>query len=98
MLLDTHTVLWAVNRSRKLSPLAHSILSGEGQSLYVSTASAWEIATKFRLGKLPEAELLLVDFTPRLRGFGITFLSPTVEQSLLAGSFPMLHKDPSSTA
>ena len=94
MILDTHTLLWAAGENPKLSAVARAILASEDQDLWISTASAWEIATKFRLGKLPEAESLLVDFTDSLKGRGFRFLSLTADQSLLAGSFPMLHNDP----
>lgn len=52
------------------------------------------MATKYRLGKLPEAEFILLDFVARHRAMGFEFINVTVEHSLLAGSFTVTHKDP----
>ena len=54
VLLDTHAFLWWVADSRKLSASAHTAVGDEDNEIFVSAASAWEIATKYRLGK-PES-------------------------------------------
>jgi PIN domain nuclease of toxin-antitoxin system len=57
-------------------------------------ASCWDIATKYRLGKLPEAEPLMGDFAAKLRALGFIFIPMSVDHACLAGSFTMTHKDP----
>jgi PIN domain nuclease of toxin-antitoxin system len=51
-LLDTHALLWWATGDAKLSRRARALISDEANEIYVSAASAWEIATKVRLGKL----------------------------------------------
>ena len=52
LLLDTHTALWLVNEYERLSPKAKNLLLNNQHTLYISIASAWEIAIKVSLGKL----------------------------------------------
>ena len=51
-LLDTHALLWWLTDDPKLSSRAKEVIADEANTILVSTASAWEVATKFRLGKL----------------------------------------------
>jgi PIN domain nuclease of toxin-antitoxin system len=60
----------------------------------VSTASAWEIATKVRLGRLPGAEELAVDFQGFISREGFTTLGITVNHGIRAGLLPGPHQDP----
>lgn len=62
--------------------------------MLVSSASAWEIATKVRLGKFPEAVSVELDFINIPEESGFEFLDLTVEAALLAGRFAGTHKDP----
>ena len=57
-------------------------------------ASAWEIATKYRLGKLPFARDLVEDFVLTVTAAGYLLLSISVEHALRAGRLPAVHKDP----
>ena len=61
-LLDTHTVLWASLTPNLLSRRAASAILGKTNEIVVSAASAWEIATKVRIDKLPWAEMFERDF------------------------------------
>ena len=54
-LLDTHTLIWAALSRATLSRSAATIIADPANEIYVSAASAWEIATKVRLGKFPDA-------------------------------------------
>jgi PIN domain nuclease of toxin-antitoxin system len=45
-LLDTHTLLWWLAESERLSPAVYATLADLGQPVFISAASAWEIATK----------------------------------------------------
>ena len=73
LLLDTHTLLWWLFNSKELSPQARLLLANPGNRVLVSSACAWEIATKFRLGKLPHAE-------PLVRNFGAVLAQARLEE------------------
>jgi len=62
--------------------------------LLVSAASAWEIATKVRLGRLPQAAELAADFQGFMLREGFTTLDINVEHAIRAGLLPGPHKDP----
>lgn len=52
LLIDTHIILWALESTRKLGPQATSVIS-DAEQAYVSVVSLWELATKYKAGKLP---------------------------------------------
>jgi PIN domain nuclease of toxin-antitoxin system len=93
-LLDTHTILWAGQSRERLSPRVLAILSDESYGLLVSAASAWEIATKVRLGKFPEARALEERFSESMNLAGFTLTTISVEDALRAGRLAGSHKDP----
>ena len=62
--------------------------------ILVSAVSAWEIATKVRLGKLSGAEKLERDFLELMEGAGYTLLSINAENALRAGRLTAPHADP----
>ena len=62
LLIDTHALLWWLTDDPSLPASARKHLARAGNTVLVSSASAWEIATKFRIGKLPDAGDLLADF------------------------------------
>jgi PIN domain nuclease of toxin-antitoxin system len=93
-LLDTHTVLWALLEDELISPRARRVIRSRRNELYVSAASAWEIATKFRLGKLPFAQPLAEDFVAVVTAAGYLLLPITVDHALRAGLLPGDHRDP----
>lgn len=94
VLLDTHTLLWANLSPRNLSRAAAAIILNEENTILVSAATAWEIATKVRSGKMPEATDMEREFMNDLRDLGYTLLPVTVEEGLRAGRLPGSHRDP----
>lgn len=94
VLVDTHTILWAGLAPTRVGKRAAAILANPSSDVYVSAASAWEIATKVRLGKLPGAELLERDFVDSVQAAGYTLLSITTAHALRAGRLPGDHRDP----
>jgi PIN domain nuclease of toxin-antitoxin system len=94
VLLDTHTLLWAIIKPENLSATAAKALQDSTNSFCVSSASAWEIATKVRLGKLSGAEALEQDFLEELQSLGYTVLPIEPETALRAGRFTAAHGDP----
>ena len=94
VLLDTHTLLWATLSPSLLSRQASAIIADERNVIFVSAASAWEIATKVRLGKLPGAEALERDFLEVMDHAGYTLLPIDVQSALRAGRLTAQHRDP----
>lgn len=94
VLLDTHTLLWATFSPSSLSRRAHPIIANENNTVFVSAASAWEIATKVRIGKLPEAERLERNFRAVMEASGYLVMPIEVEDALRAGRLAGDHGDP----
>lgn len=94
VLLDTHVLLWALMEPAKLSPRARDILKDPAHTVLVSPASAWEIATKHRLGRLPAAESVVRGYRRHLAALMATEVPITSEHALLAGSLAAEHRDP----
>jgi PIN domain nuclease of toxin-antitoxin system len=93
-LLDTHALIWWLAGDEALSARAREAIADEENGVAVSAASAMEIATKFRIGKLPDAALLAQDFESIIAGQGFTELAITVHHARLAGEMNIAHKDP----
>lgn len=93
-LLDTHTLLWCFNASPSLSSRARRIIEEGSNEILVSAASAWEIATKVRLGKLPTGEELVADLDRYLAQLGCEALPISLEHAVRAGRLPGEHRDP----
>ena len=93
-LLDTCTLIWATLTPATLSRKAQSILSDEANEILVSAASAWEIATKVRLGKLPGAERLERNYLNVMEVAGYSLLSIDAATALRAGRLTAEHRDP----
>ena len=94
VLLDTNALIWAAMSTRFLSESAAQILEDDANEIYVSAASAWEIATKVRLSKLPEAVEFEREFLSDISKAGYTMLSIDTASALRAGRFPAAHRDP----
>jgi len=94
LLLDTHVLLWWFLGDPSLSAAARSAIGDTDNETLVSAASAWEIATKYRLGKLPRAAFLSGNFAGLVAAEGFDELPITIEHGQLAGSLPGIHKDP----
>lgn len=93
-LLDTHALLWWFFDDPKLSPRARETIAKPENEILVSAASAWEISTKHRIGKLPEAGDIVSQFPAYLRKARFTAPNVSVDHALLAGSLPGPHRDP----
>lgn len=93
-LLDTHTLLWWLFDDPRLSLVARAILADPGNEILVSSASAWEIATKFRLGRLPAATVLAQDIGAWVARAGFSALPITIAHAQRAGAWPQPHRDP----
>jgi PIN domain nuclease of toxin-antitoxin system len=94
LLLDTHALLWWLAGDTQLSKAAREAIADETNEVLVSAASAWEVTTKHRLGKLPGAGPLAVDFAREVRLQGFQPLSITLEHGQVAGALVGAHRDP----
>lgn len=94
LLLDTHTLLWWLFDDPKLSAKAKRAIKNPDNAIFASTASAWEIATKYRLGKLPGAEEAAQRLPELLRSARIEPLPISMEHALAAGALAGPHRDP----
>ncbi len=94
VLLDTHALLWWFTDDPKLSAPARQAIAEEKNEIFVSAASAWEIATKQRLGKLDGVPNVVQRFPELVAADGFAHLPITYLHSLRAGSYAKEHRDP----
>jgi PIN domain nuclease of toxin-antitoxin system len=94
LLLDTHVLLWAVLEPQKLSHSQREALENSGNQLLVSAASAWEIATKWRLGKLNQAGAVVRNYRQVLDRLAANDLPISGDVARQAGLLKVEHRDP----
>ena len=94
LLLDTHARLWWWSDDPRLSATAHAVIADPTNDVFVSAASAWEVAIKHRLGKLNELPDAVTRFAALVEANG--FSKKPIEQrhALHAASLPQAHHDP----
>jgi PIN domain nuclease of toxin-antitoxin system len=90
LLLDTHALLWWLADDPDLGDDARTAIATEGSSVFVSAASAWEIAIKRAIGKLAAP----ADLQAQIVASRFDALPITVEHALAAGALPHHHGDP----
>ena len=94
LLLDTHAFLWWLDGDPNLSTRARAAIAAHPVKAYVSGASAWEISTKARIGKLPDAMDVAADVAGCIAREGFQPLAVTVAHGQRAGALPGPIKDP----
>jgi PIN domain nuclease of toxin-antitoxin system len=94
LLLDTHTLLWWLDGDRRLSRRAKAAIGDEDNRVLVSAASAWEITTKARLGKLPGAIDVAADVAGAVASQRFESLDLSILHAQKAGRLPGSHRDP----
>jgi PIN domain nuclease of toxin-antitoxin system len=92
LLLDTHSFLWFATGDTALSHAAKQAIQST-TDIYVSAASAWEIRTKYRLGKLASAAVIVHDLTTVVRRLEFAELDIAFADADLAGSLEGTHRD-----
>lgn len=90
LLLDTCVLLWALEENPRLSKRARRLIEEPRNEVYVSAASAWEMAIKKARGKLIAPDNL----TEELVKASFTELHVTIAHGEQAARLPMIHKDP----
>lgn len=94
VLLDTHALLWALSDPQRLGEAARRTIADRDVRLFVSAASASEIATKHRLGKLPDGGSLVLGYPQHLARLHAEELPITTRHALAAGGLQWPHRDP----
>lgn len=94
LLLDMHALVWWFADDPKLSPSALAAIAEAANRVFVSSASGWEVATKHRNGRSPEAARLLRELPGALRRDRFEPLPISLDHALAAGALPGPHKDP----
>ena len=94
MLLDTHIFLWWLFDDPKLPTGIKGFVKDRNNAVFVSAASVWEITTKFRLGKLPEAAQVARNVPEWIARAGFEVMPVTAEHAQLAGEWDLPHRDP----
>jgi PIN domain nuclease of toxin-antitoxin system len=94
LLLDTHAFLWWLSGDDQLSAAARSAIADEGNAIFISAASAWEITTKHRIGKLPGVAAIVTDLEGTIVDQGFIGLPISLRHGQAAGALPGNHRDP----
>lgn len=90
VLLDTHTVIWALEGSEKLSSKARNLIETPSNEILVSAVSAWEIAIKRALGRLTTPD----DLEGAIEGVGFVALPLSFSAPALTETLGAHHQDP----
>lgn len=94
LLLDTHAFLWWLAGDEALPAGARTAIADDGNDVFVSAASAWEIATKHRIGKLPNVAAIVTDLDRAAADQGFAGLPISLRHAQVAGGLPGPHRDP----
>ena len=94
VLLDTAAFLWAVSDDPEFSQEAREVFTNPGNEIYLSSVSAWEIAVKHALGKLPLPEPPGRFVPLQRKQHGIDPLQLDEDAALHLSRLPLLHRDP----
>ena len=93
-LIDTHVLLWWLFDDSKLPIAIREIIAEPQNEILVSSASAWEVCTKHRLGKLSVADVLVRDISGWVARAGFVELPVSIAHAQRAGSWISPHRDP----
>jgi PIN domain nuclease of toxin-antitoxin system len=94
LLLDTHAILWWLLGDARLSAEARTAIDDAGGPVLISSVSAMEVSTKYRIGKLPEAAAIAGQFTEKIVEHGFEPLALSLAHGDLAGMLDIPHRDP----
>lgn len=94
LLLDTHTFIWWMTNDRALPASTRGIIADEDNEIFLSAATAWEMAIKHKIGKLPIVAGFIADVPGAMEAEGFIELPVSVVHGQLAGALDGHHKDP----
>lgn len=92
-MLDTHVLVWLAASPEEVPLHVRNELSTANE-LYLSAASTYEIAQKFRLGKMPQGEGILARWDELLRVMIAKDLPLSTKDMMQAGTVQWEHRDP----
>lgn len=93
LLLDTHAVVWLLNGSSRLSEPARDAIENAERG-FVSAATAWEITTKHRIGKLEWLFEPIDRLEDMIKSAGLQILPIAFAHAAVSGSLRIAHADP----
>ena len=94
LLIDTHAALWLFNEHENLPTAVREHILDEANGLYISIASAWEIAIKHSLGKLPAFNGGAKRFLFAVREYSIELVTVLPKYVETVEELPYVHRDP----
>jgi len=94
LLLDTHALIWWMTENPSLPVSIRRLMVDKRNTIVVSAASAWEMATKVRLGRLPAASDITRNFAEYLTQAGFESLPVSAAHGIRAGLLPGPQRDP----
>lgn len=93
LLLDTHVALWAITDSPRLNAQARELLQAPKTTIWISTASIWEIAIKFSLGR-GDMPVSSKDAVRYFKESGYQILPVEAEHAVAVEGLSPHHQDP----
>ena len=94
LLLDTHALIWWLADDAALPVQVRKTVENAANTVLVSAASAFEVSTKYRIGKLPGAAALAMTFEATITKEGFRPLPIAMAHASLAGNLKISHRDP----
>ena len=94
VLVDTHTLLWALLQDHRLSARAKQILISGEHELVFSLVSLWEIAVKMKIGKLNTVGSSVTYIRDEMAEYGMELLPIRYEHILELERLPLHHSEP----
>ena len=94
LLLDTHALLWLLLEDNRLTRNTALAVLDRSNTIFVSAVTGVEVATKVRIGKLPQAVGISRDLTNICSDFDFREVSVTMAHAVMAGALPGPHRDP----
>jgi PIN domain nuclease of toxin-antitoxin system len=94
LLLDTHVLIWLVEVPTQIPARVSELIIDDENAIFVSAVTAWEIATKAKLGKLNFDRTFVDDFDGRVKALGFEPLHVSSKHAVTGARLASNHKDP----
>ncbi len=94
LVLDTHALIWYVDRDHLLSPTAHAAITNPANELFLSAATVWEMAIKVGIGKLTLSGPYRLWIEKAVTDLRLIHLPVTIEYADAQARLPHHHGDP----
>lgn len=92
-IIDTHTFIWFNKGSENLSKLSRQIIENDGNEIFISIVSLWEMSIKISLGKL-KIEMPYENIIDDVYGANMQIISLDFVHTVIQNKLPFHHKDP----